>query len=104
MQLKLNKPSLRSRKTQEQAEWEQTIDALAMHICPVEVWQDYEKQMQTLTWKAKKDKKASRISVFPIWRQYRQQALRVATLHRTLPMLRRLPIGVACFLGDLLFK
>ncbi len=44
------------------------------------------------------------IRLFPVWRKYRQQAKRVATLHLALPMLRRLPLTVCGWLGNLLFK
>jgi hypothetical protein len=84
--------------------WEKTIDALAMSICPSREWQDYERRLQQLAWRANVRSRRKVVSVFPVWKKYRQKALRVATLHQAVPVLKYLPLRVSCLLGDLLFK
>jgi|GEM_PF-3000119 len=92
-----------SPETWEKENWEKTIESLAISLCPTQEWQAYEKKLQHLAWQANKQQNSARVSVFPIWRKYRQQALRVATLYRTVPVLRHLPLPVANFLGEILF-
>lgn len=104
MRLKAYNTRQKRRKTDCPESWEKTIESLAISLCPTEEWQAYEKKVQHLAWQANKRQGSARVSVFPIWRKYRQQALRIATLHRTLPMFRHLPLPVASFLGELLFK
>lgn len=89
-------------------DWDTSIELLAMQLCPVEEWQNYEQHMQTLAREASvfpsRLKPQAKVRVFPVWRKYRQQAKRVATLYQALPMFKRLPLPVAGFVGDLLFK
>lgn len=109
MKLQTRKTTYPRRKS-EQDSWEKAIDALAMHICPVSEWQAYEQQLQQIAWQnstryqSKSRKHLPVVRVFPVWRKYRQKALRVATLQQNVPMLRYLPLGLSCFLGDILFK
>jgi hypothetical protein len=108
MNLKPHKPRY-SRRKSEQDGWERAIDALAMHICPAEEWQAYERQLQQVAWKNTTRLQGNRmhapvVRVFPVWRKYRQKALRVATLQKTIPLLKYFPLGLSCFLGDVLFK
>lgn len=103
MRLKAHKPHYTRRKTDPEG-WEKTIESLAISLCPTEEWQAYEKQLQYIAWKANKQQNSAKVSVFPVWRKYRQKASRVATLYRTAPILRHLPLNVASFLGEVLFK
>jgi hypothetical protein len=89
-------------------DWEMRIESLAMQLCPADEWQHYEKKMhallresQTLTLRRKR---SAPISVFPVWRKYRQQAKRVATLQQAFPLFKHLPLKLNGLVGDLLFK
>jgi len=110
MNLKIRKTRA-SRQQTTASEWDANIELLAMQLCPTEEWQLYEKRMQTVARKAGSTSSASqpaaahgKIRIFPVWRKYRQQAKRVATLHQALPMFKRLPLALSGFVGDLLFK
>jgi hypothetical protein len=103
MKLKAQKNHTVRRKVDLES-WEKTIESLAMDLCPTKEWQAYEKKAHFLAWKNNKQSNTAKIRVFPIWRKYRQQALRVATLYRTLPILRYFPLKVTNFLGQILFK
>jgi hypothetical protein len=106
--------NLQSRKSRNQhlqravTDWEMRIESLAMQLCPADEWQHYEKKMhallresQTLTLRRKR---LAQVSVFPVWRKYRQQAKRVATLQQAFPLFKHLPLKLNGFVGDLLFK
>jgi len=103
MRLKAYKSHTTRRKTDPEG-WEKTIDSLAISLCPTEEWQAYEKQLQAVAWKANRQKNSARVSVFPVWRKYRQKASRVASLYRRAPILRHLPLNVVSFIGDVLFR
>lgn len=107
MNLKLHKTRT-MRQQLEASDWDTSIELLAMQLCPTEEWQSYEKRMQTLarqaTLPASRGKANSSVRVFPVWRKYRQQAKRVATLYQALPMFKKLPLALGGFVGDLLFK
>jgi hypothetical protein len=103
MNLTAKKSRHMRRKTDIEA-WENTIESLAMDLCPPNEWQAYQRQLQTVSIKSGARQPASKVKVFPIWKKYRQQALRVATLYQAVPLLRHLPLGVSSFLGDVLFK
>ena len=113
MTLHANKPRYMRRKSDVEA-WEKTIDALAMSICPAEEWQAYERQIQQVAWKTQAKQNGLKpgrsnhalasVRVFPVWKKYREKALRVATLHQAVPLFRHLPLSVSCFLGEVLFK
>jgi len=92
-------------------DWEMRIESLAMQLCPADEWQHYEKKMhallresQTLTLRRKRPTPGSAVAVFPVWRKYRQQAKRVATLQQAFPLFKHLPLKLNGFVGDLLFK
>lgn len=105
MNLHANRPRYKRRKSDTPA-LEQTVDALAMSICPVAEWQDYERRLQQVAWKTGHNGQPcqGKLRVFPTWKKYRPQALRVATLQQAAPVLRYLPLKVSCILGDILFK
>ena len=86
------------------AAWDRTVDALAMHLCPSEEWQEYEKKVQYQVWKANLQQNSARVKVFPIWRKYRYQAQQIASLQKAVPILRHLPLPVTSFLGRVLFS
>jgi hypothetical protein len=103
MNLKVRKPRYQRRRS-DIDNWENTIDSLAMTLCPVAEWQAYEKQLQFIAWKANRRPQKAKVRVFPVWRKYRQKAVRVATLYEAAPILRHFPLGFVGFLGDLLVK
>jgi hypothetical protein len=107
MNLKIHKSRTLNHELQS-CDWDTSIELLAMQLCPVEEWKSYERRMQTLARQASvlssPRKKQAKVRVFPVWRKYRQQAKRVATLYQTMPMFKRLPLSVAGFVGNLLFK
>jgi hypothetical protein len=107
MNLKLRKSRATDHDSQAN-DWDTSIELLAMQLCPVEEWQHYEQHMQTLAREARalpaRLKPQAKVRVFPVWRKYRQQAKRVATLYQAAPVFKRLPLPVAGFVGDLLFK
>jgi hypothetical protein len=92
----------------ETCDWDASIELLAMQLCPTKEWQSYEKRMQALARQAAKPgahaKTRAKVRVFPVWRKYRQQAKRVATLYQALPVFRRLPLALGGLVGNLLFK
>jgi hypothetical protein len=110
MNLKADRPRYLRRKTDLEA-WENTIESLAMDLCPAEEWQAYQRQLMALSQVASSRAQKSHarqakgsVRVFPIWKKYRQKALQVATLYQAVPLLRHLPLRVSSFLGDVLFK
>jgi hypothetical protein len=112
MNLKLRKTRA-SRQQLVASEWDANIELLAMQLCPAEEWQHYERRMQTVARQqhsqqssalAKGKAPAPKVRVFPVWRKYRQQAKRVATLHQAFPLFKRLPLVLSGLVGDLLFK
>lgn len=107
MKLHADNKHYKRRKSDVEA-WEHTVDALAMSLCPEDEWLAYEKRMQQLAWRESKSAAPRRhtaaVRVFPVWKKYRQKALRVATLHQAVPVLKHLPLRISCFLGDVLFK
>lgn len=105
MSLKLRKT--RAIRHQEPAnDWDTSIELLAMQLCPTEEWQRYERKMQALARQATSSapRGKGKVRVFPVWRKYRQQAKRVATLYQAIPVFKRLPLPFCGFVGDLLFK
>lgn len=94
------------RRKSDWATWENTIEALAMDLCPAEEWQLYQNQLRhvTLSSPCTQARTTATIKVFPIWRKYRSKALKVATLQQTIPLLRHLPLSISRLLGDILFK
>lgn len=104
--------------------WIRLVDNLAMSLCPDAEWQAYHRQIQQLAWQAAtaspssgggsaarpmmapphRDALVRKVRVFPVWRKYRQQALRVATLQENIPLLRHLPLRLSCILGDVLLR
>jgi hypothetical protein len=112
MNLKLRKTRA-SRQQASASEWDANIELLAMQLCPADEWQHYEKRMQTLARQqnaqqnstpGRGKRPAPKVRVFPVWRKYRQQAKRVATLHQAFPLFKRLPLALSGLVGDLLFK
>jgi hypothetical protein len=112
MNLKLRKTRA-SRQQTLASEWDANIELLAMQLCPAEEWQRYERRMQTVArqqnsqqnrTQATGKEQPSKVRVFPVWRKYRQQAKRVATLHQAFPLFKRLPLTFSGLIGDLLFK
>jgi hypothetical protein len=84
--------------------WDRMVDALAMHLCPTEEWQAYEKKLQYLVWKSKqRQTKTAKVCVFPVWRKYRHQAQKIVNLQHVVPLLRHLPLPVSSFLGKVFF-
>lgn len=88
-------------------DWDRLVDVLSMHLCPADEWQAYEKKVQYQNWKSKQKKQngspKAKVCVFPIWRKYRGQARKIASLHQVIPMLRHLPLPVSSFLGKVFF-
>jgi hypothetical protein len=83
------------------ANWNRLVDVLSMHLCPPEEWQAYEKKMNE---QAKlRASGGATIYIFPVWRKYRQQARKIASLQNFAPVLRHLPLPVSCFLGKVFF-
>lgn len=83
--------------------WERMVDALAMHLCPIKEWQAYEQKVQYLIWQSKQSQSAAKVCAFPVWRKYRHQAQKIASLQHVVPLLRHLPLPVSSFLGKVFF-
>ena len=86
------------RKTDKQV-WEQTIDLLAQSLCPEAEWAAYRNRQRTI---ARMGDPA--VKVFPVWKKYRAQAVKVATVQRAVPMLRHLPPRFSWVLGEVFLK
>ena len=151
-----NKPETPESNRAAAQAWEARIELLAMQLCPIEEWAQYEAHLKLLNpppralssppvvpfapratklffpdslrparmsapkaggspgasahargpagTTGKGSIQQAQVRLFPVWRKYRQQAKRVATLFQTVPILKRLPLSVAGWLGDLLFK
>ena len=105
MKLKLHKTRAQRHKMPI-TDWDTSIELLAMQLCPAAEWRKYERHMQALTRQstAQNQHHKSKVKVFPVWRKYRQQAKRVATLYQAIPMFKRLPLAISGFIGNLLFQ
>jgi len=105
MKLKLRKTRAQRHKVPI-TDWDTSIELLAMQLCPAAEWRKYERHLQALARQSNTQNhpKQTKVKVFPVWRKYRQQAKRVATLYQALPMFKRLPLGLSGFIGNLLFQ
>ena len=92
------------RKTDPQANpaLEQTIDEIAMTLCPAEEWEEYEARRHRLSRLGRKSHTAQ-VKVFPIWWKYRRQAAQIASVRKYVPVLRYFPMPVSSLLGELFF-
>lgn len=77
---------------------EDTLDALAQRLCPADLLEKY-RYADFVNQRGGKN-----VTVFPIWRRYRREALKVRMMYREVPWLRHLPPGVAQWLTLLLLK
>lgn len=85
-------------------DWKRLVDVLSMHLCPAREWQAYEKKVHEQAWRAKvRQAGDATIYVFPVWRKYRRQARKIASLQHFAPVLRHLPLPVSSFLGKVFF-
>jgi hypothetical protein len=84
--------------------WQQTIDRLAIRLCPPEEWDAYMDQLSRLEWFTQQAPGASaNLRVFPVWKKYRSQAQQLAALYQAIPVLKHLPLRWAILLGKILF-
>lgn len=108
MNLHIQKKRIR-RKTdfESRHSFEKAVDELAMNLCPEAEWQAYYNQKSQISWRLKKQghrKPQADVVVYPVWKKYRQQAMRVVTLQQAAPFLRHLPLRISHFLGEVLFQ
>lgn len=83
----------------------QTIDQLAMQLCPPDEWNAYMCQLNDLEGLIQETPEISaNLRVFPIWKKYRNEARQVAALYQAVPLLQRLPLRWTSILGRLFFQ
>jgi hypothetical protein len=83
----------------------QTIDQLAMQLCPPDEWNAYMGQLNDLEWMIQQTPEISaNLRVFPVWKKYRSQARQVAALYQAIPLLQRFPLRWTSLLGRILFQ
>lgn len=87
------------RRKSEFMAWQQAIDKLALQICPTEEWDQHMRRVYQVDWLVQHSPGVRNIKIFPVWKKYRKEALQVATLYQTLPILQHIPLRWACFLG-----
>lgn len=85
--------------------WQQTIDRLAMQLCPLDEWEAYTNRINQLEWLVQHSPElASSLRAFPVWKKYRREAQQVAALYQAIPLLQRLPLRWASLLGKFFFQ
>lgn len=74
------------------------IEQLAQALCPPKIAKRY----QQLNFSHQHAGKT--LVIFPIWRRYRREALRIMMVYRFMPWLRPLPLGVTRWVALLLLE
>lgn len=84
--------------------WQQTVDRLAIRLCPPEEWNAYMDQLNRLEWFTQHTPGISaNLRIFPVWKKYRPQAQQVAMLYEAIPILKHFPLRWSILLGKILF-
>ncbi len=94
----LREPSFIRRSTDSE-NWEQRVERLARDLCSDDEVKQYKRLRATI----QKDT-TGRLATFPVWRKYKSKAERIASMHKMIPLLRRLPHNVNDVLGKILLK
>ncbi len=102
--LQHKKPPAPMRRKADVESWESTVDALSKELCTPSEWQDYLKRQSQYSKRFGSLQTAENIAVLPVWKKYRKQASRLATLYRSLPVCRHLPVRVSVMLSEIIYR
>ncbi len=94
----LAKSNYPQRRKADKETWDDTVEQLARELCPIEELEAYQYRQQTLA------RNNRQVKVFPVWRKYRYQARKIASIQSSIPFLKRFPLQVSWVLGEIFLK